>query len=51
MQLVDGYYYDFGESGITEGKYNGFYKFEEGWKYIIFGRIATGWQYIDNSYY
>ena len=51
MQLIDDYYYDFGDYGVTDGKYTGFYKFDDGWRYLIAGKISTGWQYIDDSYY
>ena len=51
MQLIDDYYYDFGDYGITDGKYTGFYEFDDGWRYLIAGKISTGWQYIDDSYY
>ena len=51
MQLIDDYYYDFGDYGVTDGKYTGFYEFDDGWRYLIAGKISTGWQYIDDSYY
>lgn len=53
IQLVEGYYYDFGEEGVCIGrsKYTGFLAKNDGWYYITIGTEAKGWQYIDGSYY
>ncbi|MCH5296323.1 MAG: phosphodiester glycosidase family protein [Ruminococcus sp.] len=51
IQLVDEDYYDFGEDGVSQGKYTGFYEQSDGWYYITAGKIAKGWQYIDDNYY
>ena len=51
IQNVDGYYYNFGDDGISTGKYTGFIEKDEGWYYSAIGKLAKGWMNIDNDYY
>ena len=55
IQLVDGYYYDFGEDGICEGqiKYTGLFYDEaiEAWRYSKIGELYGGWVQINNYYH
>lgn len=51
IQLIDGYYYDFGENGITNGKYNGLFELNGKLYYAVVGTCATGWIYEDGAYY
>ena len=55
VQLIDGYYYDFGENGINVGqkKYTGVF-FDESakvYRYAYIGVLTSGWQMIDNEWY
>ncbi|MBR6744962.1 MAG: phosphodiester glycosidase family protein [Clostridia bacterium] len=47
VQLVDGYYYDFGEDGVCSGqmKYNGLFYDEtvSAWRYAKVGELVGGW--------
>ncbi len=55
VQLIDGYYYDFGEDGINVGQtmYTGlFYDADGGvYRYSKFGELASGWQMIGEDWY
>ncbi len=55
VQLIDGYYYDFGENGINVGQtmYTGlFYDADGGvYRYSKFGELASGWQMIGEDWY
>lgn len=52
IKEVDGYYYDFGDDGISKGKYNGLYSDNEDLYYIALGNKKSGWMNVDgNDYY
>ncbi len=51
VQFVEGYYYDFGEDGVTTGKYTGLFMENGKYHYAINGSIVTGWQLIDDDWY
>ena len=53
IQSIDGYYYDFGEDGICEGrtKYSGFVEIDGKYYYSKLGTLATGWIDIDGDWY
>ena len=55
VQLVDGYYYDFGEDGVCSGqmKYNGLFKDEtvEAYRYAIAGELQGGWVLIGDYWH
>ena len=52
IYLVDGYYYDFGEDGISKGKYTGFIELDDGGRmYSAAGQLSKGWMLIDGDYY
>ena len=55
INLVDGYYYDFGENGINAGqtKYTGlFYDETAGvYRYSKIGELASGWHQIGEDWY
>jgi len=54
LQLIDGFYYDFGEDGICAGqlKYTGLIEKEEGLFYAKFGELFSGWVLVgDKDYY
>ncbi|MBE6687576.1 MAG: hypothetical protein E7591_10185 [Ruminococcaceae bacterium] len=54
ISKVEGYYYDFGETGINEGqtKYTGIVIVDGKKCYSSFGALVSGWQVIDgNNYY
>ena len=51
IALVDGFYYDFGDDGVSQGKYTGL--INEGGKYYYakLGVLATGWVDVDGEWY
>lgn len=55
VNLIDGYYYDFGDNGINVGqtKYTGlFYDDVNGvYRYSKLGELASGWQQIGEDWY
>ena len=55
IQLVDGYYYNFGENGICEDqiKYTGLFFDEEvsAWRYAKIGELQGGWVKIGNYWH
>ncbi|MBE6727638.1 MAG: hypothetical protein E7562_03210 [Ruminococcaceae bacterium] len=55
VQLIDGYYYDFGTNGINAGqtKYTGVFFDKElnAYRYSKIGEIATNWQTINGEWY
>ena len=55
VQLVDGYYYDFGEEGVCEGqvKYTGLFYDESvsAWRYSLVGELAGGWQQLAGNWH
>lgn len=51
VQLVDGYYYDFGDNGISTGKYTGLLEIESKWYYSKLGVLTGGWHQIDNNWH
>ena len=55
VNLVDGYYYDFGENGIVKDqtKYTGvFYDKTSGvYRYAEFGELSSGWKQVNNDWY
>ena len=51
IQLVDGYYYDFGEDGVSTGKYTGLFEMDGQLYYAVVGTRMTGWIYEDGAYY
>ena len=55
VNMIDGYYYDFGESGINAGqtKYSGVFLDKKAgvYRYSKIGVITTGWQFIDSQWY
>lgn len=55
VKEVDGFYYDFGENGISfdQAKYTGVFYDESAkvYRYAKLGEITTGWNLIDNEWY
>ncbi len=55
VQLVDGFYYDFGENGVCANqiKYTGLFYDDEvsAWRYSKLGELTGGWQQIDDDWY
>ncbi len=55
VQFVDGYYYDFGEDGVCDGKikYTGLFYDEavEAYRYSKVGELYGGWVKIDRNYH
>ena len=55
IQIVDGYYYNFGENGICIGqiKYSGLFKDEtvDAYRYAIGGELQGGWVQIDDYWH
>ncbi len=55
VQLVDGYYYNFGDDGICVNKikYTGLFYDDEvsAWRYSKLGELAGGWQQIVDDWY
>ena len=53
IQMVDGYYYNFGENGVNVGqtKYTGIVIVDGMTCYSSFGVLTTGWQVVNNDYY
>ena len=53
INVVDGYYYDFGDDGVNEGqtKYTGFVKENGNTYYSSFGVKTSGWHNVDNLNY
>ncbi len=53
VQKVEGYYYDFGEDGVCDGKvkYTGLFSDGEVYRYSKLGVLASGWQIIDSDWY
>ncbi|MBE7056232.1 MAG: hypothetical protein E7388_02165 [Ruminococcaceae bacterium] len=53
IQYVDEYYYDFGEDGISKGKYTGLFYDETvgAYKYAKIGVLATKWVDIEGEWY
>ena len=55
VQLIDGYYYDFGEKGINVGqtKYTGVFFDADAqvYRYSYIGVLTSGWQMINNEWY
>ena len=55
IKEVDGYYYDFGDNGVCEGKtkYTGLFLDETAsvYRYSELGVVTSGWKMIDNEWY
>ncbi len=53
INLVDGYYYDFGEDGVCANKvkYTGVFKDGDVYRFSYIGEIATGWRLIGEDWY
>ncbi len=51
IQLIDGSYYNFGEDGVSQGKYTGLIKDEKGTMYSANGQLRIGWQVVGNDNY
>ena len=53
IELVDGYYYDFGEKGINVGqtKYSGLFVKNENTYFARNGELVKGWQSIGDDWY
>lgn len=55
VQLVDGYYYDFGENGVCTGqlKYTGLFYDDtvSAWRYAKFGELLGGWVKIGDYWH
>ena len=51
IQLVDGYYYNFGEYGVSAGKYTGIFFDGKVYRYSQLGELSSGWKLIDNEWY
>ena len=51
IQLVDGYYYNFGDNGVSQGKYTGIFFDGEVYRYSQLGELSAGWKLIDNEWY
>lgn len=51
IQLVDGYYYNFGEDGVNQGKHTGIFFDGEVYRYSQLGELSSGWKQIDNEWY
>ncbi len=53
VQLIDGFYYDFGDNGICAGKtkFTGLFFDGEVWRYAQLGELSSGWKLIDNEWY
>ncbi len=55
VQLVDGYYYDFGDNGVCTGqtKYTGVFYDEDvqAYRYSKLGELAGGWHQIEDDWY
>ena len=45
------FWYDFGEDGISRGKYSGLFSMDGKQYYAVLGERITGWRYINDSYY
>ena len=52
IKAVDGVYYDFGEDGVSLGKYTGVFTADGETYYAVLGELQSGWQTdSDNWYY
>ena len=51
VQVIDGVYYDFGESGVAEGKLTGLFEVSGKTYYAISGNLVKGWQLIEDNWY
>lgn len=51
VQLVDGFYYDFGEDGVSKGKYTGLVDIDGVNYYAKFGVLDSGWYEIEGEWY
>ena len=51
IQLVDGYYYNFGDDGISKGRYTGLFFDGEVYRYSQLGELSAGWKLIDGDWY
>ncbi len=55
VQLIGGYYYDFGKDGVCKGqaKYTGLFYDESvsAWRYSLFGELAVGWHQINGEWH
>ncbi|MBO5128719.1 MAG: phosphodiester glycosidase family protein, partial [Oscillospiraceae bacterium] len=53
VEQVDGYYYDFGQSGINVGqtKYTGLFAKDANTYYAFNGELVSGWQAVGQDYY
>ena len=53
VALADGFYYDFGENGINEGKtkYSGLFENDGKYYYAAFGELISGWRTVGDDYY
>ncbi|MBQ8829970.1 MAG: phosphodiester glycosidase family protein [Oscillospiraceae bacterium] len=53
IQKVDGYYYDFGETGVCAGqtKYTGLFEDNGNTYYVLFGEMVTGWRMLTDGWY
>ncbi len=47
----DEYYYDFGEDGVSKGKYTGLFYDGEVYRYSQLGKLSSGWKLIDEEWY
>jgi len=45
------FYYDFGDDGISKGKYTGIFLDGDNYKYAQFGMLSSGWKMIDDKHY
>jgi len=55
IQVIDGYYYDFGEDGICAGqtKFSGLFYDESisAYRYAVLGELTSGWHQIDGNWH
>lgn len=53
IQKVDGFYYNFGTDGVSQGKYTGLFYDETGkvYRYAQLGKLSSGWKQIDDEWY
>lgn len=53
INKVEGYYYDFGENGVCDGKvkFTGLFKDGDVYRYAIAGSLVSGWQLVGTDWY
>ncbi len=53
IREIDGYFYNFGDDGVCEGKakYTGLVTDDNGTRYAVAGSVVTGWQYVGDEWY